>query len=210
MRFHAAILPNQARGILAAKMAIEPSVSSCTCSNDASRISWRPLRVAKVVEGASPVIGLENGARQPRVVPGVPEDRRTEQHAFRGKHGSHVGDRGSLARERPWQAMEHAAQRGGVEQPVDGEWLADVGLDRRDVQALQSPGRIVQGVEVGIEEGDGSTVRDSGSCQEESQYQDRRRGAGCRGAAGTPPRGESSGTATRLARRSRGSVSRRP
>src|SRR3954454_24253300 len=62
--------------------------------------------------------------------------------------------------------MEHAVERGRVERPVDGERLADVVLDDRDVQALQPPGCMTEDVHVGVEESHRAAVRHSGSCQE--------------------------------------------
>ena len=62
--------------------------------------------------------------------------------------------------------MEHAIERGGVERPVDGKWLADVGLDGGDVQALQPPGCMIEDVHVGVEQGDRAAVGHAGSCQE--------------------------------------------
>jgi hypothetical protein len=46
-------------------------------------------------------------------------------------------------------------QRGGIKGSIQGKRLADVGLDGRDVQALQASGGIVEDVRVGIEDGDG-------------------------------------------------------
>ena len=98
--------------------------------------------------------------------PGGPEDRCTEEDARRSEDGGHVGDGSGLARERSWQAMEHAIERGGVERPMDGKWLADVGFDGRDVQAPQPPGCMIEDVHVGVEEGDRAGVREAGSFQE--------------------------------------------
>ena len=98
--------------------------------------------------------------------PGQPEDRRAEEDARRSEDSSHVGDGNGLARERSWQAMEHAVERGGVELAVHGQRLADVGLDGRDVQALQPPGRVSEDVHVGVEKGDRAAVRQAGSYQE--------------------------------------------
>src|SRR6185295_10003226 len=122
--------------------------------------------IAEVVEGAPPVVGTEKVPRQPGVLPGAPEDRCTEEDARRSEDGGDVGDGGRLSREGPWQAMDHAVERGGVERPVDGKWLADVGLNGRDIQALQPPGCMIEDMHVGVEEGDRAAVSDSGSFQE--------------------------------------------
>src|SRR5690242_13444608 len=90
-------------------------------------------------------------ARQAGVSPGVPKDRGAEEDARRSEDVGRVGDGRSLARERSWQAMEHAVERGRVEWPVDGEWLADVGLNGRDVQALQPPGCMTEDVHVSMD-----------------------------------------------------------
>jgi hypothetical protein len=51
------------RGSLAAKIAIEPRVSSFTCSKRCLKdLAEAVLGVAMVVEGAPPVVGLENAA----------------------------------------------------------------------------------------------------------------------------------------------------
>ena len=97
---------------------------------------------------------------------GRTEDRGAKEDAGRSEDGRHVDDGSSLARKRTREAMEHAIHRGGGERPGDGEWLADVGLDGRDVQALQPPGCVIEDVPIGVEEGDRAPVRQAGSFQE--------------------------------------------
>ena len=63
---------------------------------------------------------------------------------------------------RQWITPFSAAESNG---PVDGEWLADVGLDGRDVQALQAPGGVIEDVHVGVEEGDWAALRQAGPFQ---------------------------------------------
>jgi len=62
--------------------------------------------------------------------------------------------------------MDHAVQRGGIERSIEGKRLADVGLDGREVQALQAPGGIIEDVHIGVEDGDGGARRQAGSFQE--------------------------------------------
>ena len=64
--------------------------------------------------------------------------------------------------------MDHAVQRGGIKRCIQGKRLADVGLDGRDVQALQASRGIVENVRIGIEESDGGAGRQAGSFQEVS------------------------------------------
>jgi hypothetical protein len=44
--------------------------------------------------------------------------------------------------------VDHAVQRGRVERSIDGQRLADVGLDGRDVQALEAPDDMIEDVRV--------------------------------------------------------------
>ena len=124
------------------------------------------LGVAEVVEGAPPVVGLEDLPPQPGVLRGGPEDRGSEQDAARREDRGHVGDGSGLARERSREAVEHPIERGRVERPVDGERLEHVRLDGRDVQVLQPTGCVREDVHVGVEEGDRAGVGEAGSCQE--------------------------------------------
>src|ERR687891_114071 len=62
--------------------------------------------------------------------------------------------------------MDYEVQRGGIEDGSEGKWLEDVGLDGREVQALQAPGGMIEDVHIGIEDGDGAAGRQAGSFQE--------------------------------------------
>jgi hypothetical protein len=62
--------------------------------------------------------------------------------------------------------VDHADQSGGVERSIDGKGLAGVGLDGRDVQALQAPGGVIENVRIRVEQGDGTALRQAGAFQE--------------------------------------------
>ena len=120
------------RGFVAAKIAIEPTVSISTRSNDASSdLAEARLRIAEIVEGAPPVVGLENASRQPGMSSRGPEDRCTEEDARRSEDGGYVGDSISLARERSRQAVEHAIATTNSARVVTVE---------RDLRAKPCPG----------------------------------------------------------------------
>src|SRR5262249_19090590 len=55
---------------------------------------------------------------------------------------------------------------GGFEGPVERQWLADIGFDGRDAQALQPPGGVVEDVPVRIEDRDRAALGQAGSFQE--------------------------------------------
>ena len=170
------------RGLVAAKTAIEPTISSSTCSNDASRISRSPSSVSsRLSKPPCQLKKLQIPAGQPRVRPRRSEHRGAEEHAGRGKDGGHVRDRHGLARHRPGQAVDHEVQGGRVERSGDGERLEDVGLDGRDVQARQAPGDVAQDVRVRVEDGDAGCPRAARLARGSSRFPGRRRGGrpGC-------------------------------
>ena len=187
------------RGFVAAKIAIEPIVSSSTwlerCPED---LAEALLRVAEVVEGAPPVEDVERPPGQPRMRPGGAEDRAAEQHASRCEDGGDVGHGRGLARERSGKAVEHASERGGVEGSIDGKRLADIGFDRRDVEVLQAPGGMLQDMRIRVEERDQAALRKAGPFQEVAGARANVQVplAGC--TAGTAPPVGRSGSATRL------------
>ena len=155
------------RGVVAAKIAIEPIVSSSTWSNDARRISASPSCVSPRLSKVPRRLRASSTLRDSHVCdPEVPRIDAAEEHAGRPEDGGDVGHGPGLASEWSGKAMEHAGERGGVERALDGKRLADIGFDRRDLEMLQAPGGMVQDMRIRVEEGDRAVFRKSGPFQE--------------------------------------------
>ena len=94
--------------------------------------------VGTVVEGPTAVEGVEHPASGPRMSLCSREYGGAEQHPGRREDGGNVRDRRGFAREWSGQTVDHEVRRRGFERSIDGQRLADVGLDGRDVKVPQA------------------------------------------------------------------------
>ena len=153
-----AVARDETRRTVAVKTAIEPTVSTSTRANDASKISAQAvLGVVEVVEGVPPVLALSM-FRASQVCRPVSPRIDAPNSTPVGVSTAATFAMAAAFRERGPGKQSTTPFGGRMERPLDGERLEHIGLDGRDVQPLQPPRRVVEDVPVGVEEGDRTPI----------------------------------------------------